>query len=206
MGTETHHLANINYRRDAFQHRIRSHDSAVLHFRYCPTHNCDRLRRHDRSRLPSHTLTNCRRYPISITVAGHRIWSAVPHVDTYGKNNILTRGQQVLDIDTSSAVDLVLHPGQMSLHHPWLVHSSQPNRSGSRRVGVEFQSYLGAAVRPTRGQHRVMHVHGQPVGGSFVEAPRPTETCNAHGLGARAAAEAAYADVMYADAAHHRGL
>jgi len=97
------------------------------------------------------------------------------HEDTFGEDNILTRGQQVTDFDESLAVNLELRPGQMSLHHPWLIHGSLPNRSNSRRVGVAMQSYLGVDVRPNRGEHYVMHIQGAHIAEEFVEASRPKE-------------------------------
>jgi non-heme Fe2+,alpha-ketoglutarate-dependent halogenase len=39
------------------------------------------------------------------------------HVDTFGDDNILTRGQEVA-VDLDGLVNLELEPGQMSIHHP----------------------------------------------------------------------------------------
>ena len=65
-----------------------------------------------------------------------------PHRDTFTEHNVLSRGQTIDDIDAAAAVDMVLRPGQMSLHHPRTIHGSQPNRSDSRRIGVAVQTYL----------------------------------------------------------------
>ena len=59
-----------------------------------------------------------------------------PHDDTFAEDNILTRGQVVKDVNDSTAVDLILRPGQMSLHHGAVVHGSQPNLGTERRIGV----------------------------------------------------------------------
>jgi len=119
-----------------------------------------------------------------------------PHVDRYGTENILTRGQHV-DVDVTAAVDIELQPGQMSLHHPHLVHGSRPNRTDRRRVGVAFQSYIGAAVRPGRGEHHVLPIGGRPVDPSFVTVPAPDGLCTPGGRAVRAAANAALSDVLY---------
>lgn len=51
--------------------------------------------------------------------------------------NLLTSGQNVdMEIDVSKTVDMVLAPGQMSLHHTHAVHGSNPNKSTGRRLGV----------------------------------------------------------------------
>lgn len=149
---------------------------------------------------PSTVESGC----VSVIPRSHR--ERRDHVDTYADDNILTRGQRVDGIDDASAVHLELRPGEMSLHHPWLVHGSQPNRSAGRRVGVAMQSYLGAGVRPTLGEHHVMHISGRPVHPSFVEAPSPTVAFGPAARAARAAANAAFADVLYAGAEQRRAL
>lgn len=130
----------------------------------------------------------------------------VEHEDLYGEDNILTRGQQVPGVDESTAVDLVLRPGQMSLHHPWLVHGSRPNTSDYRRIGIAYQSYLSPNVRPTRGDQHVMHISGAPVGDAFVEAQAPTGECTPESLLVRAAANEALSDVLYKGAQIKRAL
>ena len=42
-------------------------------------------------------------------------------------------------VDESAAVDVVLAPGDVSLHHPALLHSSGPNRSGGRRAALALR-------------------------------------------------------------------
>ena len=130
----------------------------------------------------------------------------IRHEDTFAENNILTRGQKVTGIDESLAVNLELRPGQMSLHHPLLVHGSLPNQSNKRRIGIAMQSYLGTDVRPTRGEHHVMHVRGAPVAKEFNEAPRPDMECSEEGALARIAANKAFSDVLYEGAEIRRKL
>ena len=127
-----------------------------------------------------------------------------PHIDRYGPDNILTRGQHVDGVDVDDAVDVELCPGQMSLHHPHLVHGSRPNRTNSRRVGVAFQSYVGAEVRPTRGDHHVIAVTDQAVDPSFTLVPRPDAEMTDDGRRIRAAANDALADVLYHGASRRR--
>ena len=77
-----------------------------------------------------------------------------PHQDTYGADNILTRGQEVTNVDASLAVDLILKPGQMSLHHAMTIHGSQPNQSqDKRRIGFALQSFMPAGARQTIGHN-----------------------------------------------------
>jgi ectoine hydroxylase-related dioxygenase (phytanoyl-CoA dioxygenase family) len=56
--------------------------------------------------------------------------------------------QQRLDessFDTSSAVDLVLQPGQMSMHDVFMIHGAQANRSTRRRAGVALRYMPGTS-------------------------------------------------------------
>ena len=149
---------------------------------------------------PSTVASGC----VSVVPGTHR--SLMSHTDTFGEDNILTRGQEVSDVDASSVVHLELAPGQMSLHHPWLVHGSQPNRTESPRIGLAMQSYLGADVRPLRGEHHVTAIRGRAPHDSFVTAPRPSEPGEPHAVGVRAAANAAMSAVLYDGADEVRGF
>ena len=130
----------------------------------------------------------------------------VQHEDTFAEDNILTRGQQVSGIDISHAVNLELRPGQMSLHHPCLVHGSLPNKSKQRRFGLAMQSYMGADVKPVRGDHHVMYIQGSSIAPEFVQAPYPKLECDAVGNSARKAANKAFSDVLYQGAKTRRKL
>ena len=60
----------------------------------------------------------------------------VAHKDTFAENNLLSRGQEIaVEVDPKDVVDVVLQPGEMSLHHVRLFHGSEPNRSARRRAG-----------------------------------------------------------------------
>jgi ectoine hydroxylase-related dioxygenase (phytanoyl-CoA dioxygenase family) len=64
----------------------------------------------------------------------------------------VTRGP-IVGVDTSSAVDVCLHPGEVSIHHPFLVHASGINVTGDARVAILFR-YIPTDVI-SRGPHRV---------------------------------------------------
>ncbi len=76
----------------------------------------------------------------------------VTHRDTYDQNNLLTRGQEVsVEVDETKAVDLVLEPGEMSLHHVLIVHGSEPNRADDRRIGFAIR-YVPTYVKQIAGE------------------------------------------------------
>ena len=58
----------------------------------------------------------------------------ITHTDTFHKDNLLSRGQEInAEVDEKDAVDLELSPGQMSLHHVRIIHGSNPNPTKTRR-------------------------------------------------------------------------
>ena len=70
-------------------------------------------------------------------VPGSHANGLLQHADTRAEHNMLARGQVVQDpVDEEAAVDVLLKPGQFSLHHGRLVHGSAPNRSPEPRYGV----------------------------------------------------------------------
>lgn len=97
-----------------------------------------------------------------------------PHEDRFEADNVLSRGQALTGgCDEGSAVDVVLAPGQMSLHHGQVVHGSNPNASGERRIGLNFQ-FISPGVRQTGiDDDTAMLVRGVDTAGHFAPEPRP---------------------------------
>jgi hypothetical protein len=62
----------------------------------------------------------------------------------------LTKGIEADAFDEAAARDVVLEPGQMSLHDVYLIHGSERNRSAKRRAGVAIR-YMPAASHFDRG-------------------------------------------------------
>ena len=57
-------------------------------------------------------------------------------------------------------IPLVLKAGQMSLHHPTVVHGSGLNKSNDRRIGFVIQSYIGTDVKQVLGKNSVQLARG----------------------------------------------
>ena len=96
----------------------------------------------------------------------------LPHVDTFAKNNMLSRGQEVaVDLGGRGFVEMELKAGEMSLHHVGIVHGSEPNNSDRRRVGFAVR-YMAPHVKQTivatdgatlvRGSDRYHHFEHEP--------------------------------------------
>ena len=65
--------------------------------------------------------------------------------------NLLSINQEVdpNTVDESTAVDLVLRAGEISIHHGHLIHGSNPNDSNRRRCGMTIR-YVPPYVKPLR--------------------------------------------------------
>mgnify|MGYP001416104462 FL=1 len=61
------------------------------------------------------------------------------HKSTNDKNNVLSRGQTVNNVDIDKAILCPLQPGEASFHHGLTLHASKPNNSKDRRIGLNFQ-------------------------------------------------------------------
>jgi len=108
----------------------------------------------------------------------------LPHVDTFAKDNLLSRGQEIaVDIGASKAVAMPLAAGEMSLHHIKLVHGSKPNRGTDRRIGAAIR-YMPTHVRQTRFRDSAMLVRGRDPHGHFDPEPRPVADMDAAAVAA----------------------
>ncbi len=107
-------------------------------------------------------------------IPGSHLGDQMPHRDTFARDNLLSRGQEVaVDVDGSDAVDLELRPGEMSLHHVRLIHGSEANPSARRRIGFAIR-YLPTHVRQTVGERDFATlVRGVDTYGHFEPEQRP---------------------------------
>ncbi|MEM7294178.1 MAG: phytanoyl-CoA dioxygenase family protein, partial [Pseudomonadota bacterium] len=141
---------------------------------------------------PSNLTNGC----MSMIPGSHR--DAIrKHEDTFDENNILTRGQAVQDVDESTAVDLILRPGQMSLHHCRTVHGSRPNTSEDRRIGYVLQGYMPAESRQVLGENYWLQARGENPRGEATMLHRPTHDMDPKGIESRRLANENWADILY---------
>ena len=82
------------------------------------------------------------------------------HDQMFNEGNLLTRGQTVNNVPLSETIPLILKAGQMSLHHPTVVHGSNLNQSNDRRIGFVIQSYIGTNVKQVLGRNSVQLARG----------------------------------------------
>jgi hypothetical protein len=118
---------------------------------------------------PSTVESGCMR-----VIPGTHTTDQLPHRDTFAANNMLSRGQEVaVQVNEADAHDIVLRPGEMSLHHVRLVHGSATNRAAHRRVGFVIR-YIPTRLRQVAGSaDSATLVRGEDRYGNFAPEPRP---------------------------------
>ena len=78
----------------------------------------------------SHRANGCMR-----VIPGSHKQGLLKHANERDASNLLFRGERVVAIDDSRALDVVLQPGEMSLHQSTIVHGSNPNTADEPRIG-----------------------------------------------------------------------
>ncbi len=135
-----------------------------------------------------------------------RMWSGShkekikDHKDTYDKNNLLTRGQTVQNVPVEKTTPNTLKAGQLSLHHPMIVHGSGPNKSNQRRIGFVIQSYIGTNVDQVLGKIFVQQARGKDTYKYHEHAKRPVELMSKHDMIFKNKANEELSKIFYKDA------
>ena len=118
------------------------------------------------------TPSNMANGAMGVIPGSHRL-QQLPHRDTFDKNNLLTRGQEIaVEVDESRAAYLELEPGEASLHHVLLVHGSPPNPANDRRIGFAIR-YVPTSVRQLHGEDSATLVRGVDTFHHFEHEPIP---------------------------------
>ena len=100
------------------------------------------------------------------------------HEQKYDEGNLLTRGQTVENVPLDETTPLVLKAGQMSLHHPTIVHGSGLNKTNDRRIGFVVQSYIGSNVDQVLGKMYVQQARGNDTFNYHQHTKRPSSLMN----------------------------
>jgi non-haem Fe2+, alpha-ketoglutarate-dependent halogenase len=104
---------------------------------------------------------------------GSHLKNQIEHRDTFAKDNLLTRGQEIaVDVPDGAGVDVALKAGEMSLHHVLLVHGSGPNTTNDRRIGLAIR-YIPTHVRQLKVRDSATLVRGRDAYGHFDLEPAP---------------------------------
>ncbi len=99
----------------------------------------------------------------------------LPHALDRTGDNVISYGQTVEDIDSSTAVPVELSAGEMSMHDNSTVHGSGANRTDARRIGYVLR-FMPTHVKPLGGpRNAVTLVRGQDRHGYWDLEPSPGE-------------------------------
>ena len=100
------------------------------------------------------------------------------HDQKFNEGNLLTRGQTVENVPIEKTKPIILKAGQMSFHHPAVVHGSGLNKSADRRIGFVVQSYIGTNVKQTLGKNSVQLARGIDEFNYHKKIARPKKLMN----------------------------
>ena len=173
---EPQHPGFVSYHQDATYTDLDPHDAITVWLALTaanPTNGCMRM------------LPGSHRGPIR------------PHEDTFGADNLLTRGQTIQEIDESALVDVWLEPGQISIHHQRVIHGSLPNRGDDRRIGLAIQHYMPTYMRQTRSVGYAELVRGEDRYHHFEPTQRPEYDMAPAAVAFREKANAGWSDTLY---------
>jgi ectoine hydroxylase-related dioxygenase (phytanoyl-CoA dioxygenase family) len=129
---------------------------------------------------------------------GSHLKQQLAHRDTFDKDNLLTRGQEIaVEVPEGQGVDVPLKAGEMSLHHVLLVHGSGPNMTDDRRIGLAIR-YIPPHVRQLKMRDTAMLVRGRDTHGHFDLEPEPRADLDPAALAAHKDAVERSQKVLYA--------
>jgi|TARA_B100000700_G_C14958502_1_gene815195 non-heme Fe2+,alpha-ketoglutarate-dependent halogenase len=119
------------------------------------------------------------------------------HNQKFDENNLLTRGQTVENVPIKETTPVILKAGQMSLHHPTIVHGSGLNRSNDRRIGFVIQSYIGSNVNQVLGKMYVQQARGKDNYSYHEHVSRAKELMNKKDIDTRDKANKELSKIFY---------
>jgi hypothetical protein len=84
---------------------------------------------------------------LRVVPRSHRL-GLIPHADRPNADNLTTQGATA-QIEIDAPQDVVMQAGEMSLHHPLVLHASNPNHSDESRIGFSA-TYSTPALTASR--------------------------------------------------------
>lgn len=93
-------------------------------------------------------------------VPGSHRQRILPYKESPTADNLLVSGLEVaVEVDENQAVDVVLAPGEMSLHQVDIIHGSSANRSEASRIGYAVR-YVAPELSQALPHHAVVLARG----------------------------------------------
>ncbi len=117
---------------------------------------------------PSTIESGCMR-----VLPGSHLGPDLEHVETFHEDNMLTRGQQISNIQEEKSVNLEVDTGEAAIFAYRIAHASRPNRSADRRIAVAIR-YIPPDARQIRSDNdSAALVRGHDTHGFFNLEPEP---------------------------------
>ena len=113
---------------------------------------------------PANVENGCLR----VVPRSHRL-GLVPHADFPNADNLTTQGATA-QVQIDEPHDVVMQAGEMSLHHPLMLHASNPNRTPEARIGFSA-TYSTPALSSSRTAIAWVRGDGPRDGFRIVERP-----------------------------------
>ena len=85
-------------------------------------------------------------------IPGSHKGGQLPHRTTKDSNNLLHHGQTIEGVSEEQSRCIPLKAGEASLHHGWTMHTSYPNKSDDRRIGLTI-NYISTDMFQTQTEH-----------------------------------------------------
>ncbi len=119
------------------------------------------------------------------------------HSQKFDEHNLLTRGQTIENVPIDETTPVILKAGQLSLHHPKIIHGSGLNKTEDRRIGFAIQSYIGSNVDQVFGKIYVQQARGGDTYKYHQHVSRPTELMNENDIITRKKANEELSKIFY---------
>jgi len=122
----------------------------------------------------------------------------IEHAETYAKNNLLSRGQELeIDISQRKTVPMALKAGQVSFHNVRTAHGSGPNKTNDRRIGLSFH-YMPPHTEQTLSEwDSASLVRGTDQYRHFEHCPQPSADLEANAVEFHKRASDAMREIIY---------
>jgi len=117
---------------------------------------------------PSTEKSGCMR-----VLPGSHTGPDLAHEETYHDDNMLTRGQQITNIDEGHAVNLEVNTGEATLFAYRIAHASHPNKTDDRRIGLAIRYIPPHTRQAYSDQDSAALVRGNDRFGNFKSEPEP---------------------------------
>jgi non-heme Fe2+,alpha-ketoglutarate-dependent halogenase len=93
-------------------------------------------------------------------ITGTHDHAVLPHAESSKEKNTRLSLEVAVAVDETQATNVVLESGEMSLHHPYIIHGSNPNQTDEKRIGFAIR-FIAPQVKQSLPHHAVILARGR---------------------------------------------